>query len=173
MTGDQAARPEKATKACVLKKRKNRKPKPTPITKFFDIKKNSQGFSLASCKYEPIAGDHVYVPKHYPEIHKPWLEKKYCADCKLSPCIVLVHQDELYTKAWEEHKRRKEWLSLGARGKKVCEEAIFGRVQKYALVKMEKAFNKKYVRDLDAIPCCITKECMLLNSAWHNGEEEN
>jgi vancomycin resistance protein YoaR len=148
------------------KKTARKKKKKNPITAYFERLKNSQGFDLKDCRYEPSIGEQVYVPKNYG--YAIW-DRSFCPHCKLKPCITVEYMDTILTKAREEHKKREEAEMEGAKGKKVCPIAVMDRIANYTMKLMKKHFGREYV-NRTGIPQCVIEESHTYSLEWYQSD---
>ena len=149
------------------KRKKESKKKPLGLKAFYPTVKNSQGFDLHLCRYEPSIQDHVYVPKNYGKISQNtrWRNLNFCPSCKLKPCITVEHWDEIHAKAMEEH-----WANKKAEeeGKKTRSEVmVMKRIENFTMKKMTKYFGKEYTKQ-EGTPCCIIYDTQEYNNKFFN-----
>lgn len=146
----------KASSAGGFKKKKKKKPKAIKMTNFFQTRKNFQGFDMHLCRYEPSIKDHVYVPKCHEEVAKarPWVERKFCCSCKLQPCIMETHLEEITHKwldEWNVHKKAIE------EGRRVKAMTPVNRLEKFILSLLTKCFGRNYMKE-NGTPDCVVKQ---------------
>lgn len=91
-----AARAAKAT----VKPKKKCNPQ-RKIKSYFRPKKNSLGYPMKHCKYQPVEGDYMYQPPWYGQSHSERfsvdeiIPRAYCKECKLDPCIAVEEEHSM------------------------------------------------------------------------------
>lgn len=137
-------RPPPAKKPC-------KKNPQTKLKKFFKPLKNSEGFLMKYCRFQPSVGDYVYNPPKYADevahyLTPPNVKHLYCNSCRLTPCIIDVNYGCLCDLAAELHVIH-------------ClpDETVRSKLAQSMKDKFVKLFGKKYVRTmpLGGSPDCV------------------
>lgn len=158
--------PKKTKKSVAFVKNKTRKKtpkrKPPSVKNFFSTVKNSQGFDMHLCRYEPSIRDYVYVPRKYHQLTKAklWIDRtKFCSCCKLQPCITVEHAEEIAHKACEVFSAHEKALQ---EGKRVKQQTPVTAVERFIVSLMNKYFGREYMKRNGTPECVITEACQ-----WH------
>lgn len=160
----------KSLEAFVLRKKKKapkKKKKPIVLlTTFFEHRKNSQGFPMHQCRYQKEVKDHMYVPKNYGELSrgKAWRNLNFCRSCKLEPCIMVEHFEDVFKKAMVELKVQRQKIEAG---KKCTDLATIQKIEKVPIRLLTKYFGKDYMAR-HGVPNCVFKETHEYTQEWFN-----
>lgn len=150
------------------RKKRAAKKKPASVKAFFPTLKNSQGFPLHLCRYEPSVGDHVYVPKSYGQISMGTRGRKFCPHCMLQPCLTLEHLDEIQDSQFDYH-----WAhdKAAQAGRKVRKLTPVSRAERCMVQLAAKYFGKEHMKRVGVPQCCIN-EAHQYNVEWTKRKEE-
>lgn len=160
----------KSSEGCIVKSRKKKKTtkkKPVVVlTTFFEHRKNSQGFPMHQCRYQKEVNDHMYVPKNYGELSRgmAWRNLSFCTSCKLEPCIMVEHFEDVFEKAMVELKVQSQKI---AAGKKCTDLATIQKIEKVPIRFLTKYFGKEYMAR-HGIPNCVLKGTHEYTQEWYN-----
>jgi hypothetical protein len=135
-------------------KKKKKKKKPLTMKNFFPTLKNSQGFDLHLCRYEESIQQHVFLPKKYGYLSRHRVPHQFCNECKLKPCIIIEHEEEIFEIQYQEHNAHD---IAQKEGKKVRELTAVNRSERRMMNIMTRHFGKDYVKKW-GVPNCIIKE---------------
>ncbi len=148
------------------RKKKTTKKPVIKMTTFFEVAKNSQGFPIHQCRYQKAVNDRMYVPKNYGENSrgKAWRNLSFCVSCKLEPCIMVEHFDDVLQKALAELEAQREKIEAG---KKCTDLATIKKIEKVPIRFLNKYFGKEYMARV-GVPCCVFKETQEYTQEWFN-----
>ena len=138
-----------AKKAAPKKKPKKKNPQ-TKLKKFFRPAKNSEGFPMKHCYYEPTVGDYIYNPPRHVEAVYNWKTPphtiSFCKFCRLKPCISDVHYGSICDLSAE--------LNII---QCLPESTIRSKLCSFMKAIMVRYFGRKYVNALPSggVPSCV------------------
>jgi hypothetical protein len=121
----------------------------TKLKKFFEVKKNSEGYPMQHCKYHPVLKEYVYFPPDYGKNGSARYPdfKRFCNNCRLCPCIA----NETYYDAWDYAKAVKEKT---VDGKNMSKEEVRADTQVWLMKQHCKLLKTRYGKK-KPVPACI------------------
>ena len=166
MSCKRAANSSEAAVAPSRKKKKTTKKPVIQLTAFFELVKNSQGFPIHQCRYQKAVDDRMFVPKDYGENSRgmAWRDLSFCTSCKLEPCIMVEHLDDVLNKALKELEAQRQKIQAG---KKCTDLATIKKIEKVPIRLLNKYFGKDYMSRV-GVPCCVFKETQVYTQEWFN-----